>query len=144
MGKSVMARFQGMVNGQNSSATRIGHERLETIAASHQGCVRVELYTVGDTDHARVCLDKRHGAGNWVGLYDGPIQGAVKIGGRTISSMIADVKAEGYVIAPSGLHPGRFTFQKPYADQPYQVTFPTEAAAWEAAACHYRMHRLTR
>lgn len=71
-----MARFFGTVRGHRGEASRLGHKRLETVAASYQGAVQVTLYRQGETDMATVALIPWQGAGTSHILFDGPVSGA--------------------------------------------------------------------
>lgn len=73
-----MAHFRGTIQGARGSASRLGHKSsgLQTIAASWQGAVHVELYAgAGDVDFARVSLQPHLGAGTTRELYHGPVNG---------------------------------------------------------------------
>lgn len=72
-----MAHFLGTVRGNRGEASRLGHSRLTTRAASWQGAVDVELYTKDDIDYARVTLTQHHGHGCYRQLYDGSVDGRV-------------------------------------------------------------------
>jgi hypothetical protein len=70
-----MAKFYGAVRGQRGEATRLGGKKsgIETIAASWQGAVKVELYDRDGKDFARVSLMPWHGHGTNAIIYDGPV-----------------------------------------------------------------------
>jgi hypothetical protein len=72
-----MAHFYGTVQGARGEASRLGHKNtgLNTVAASWQGAVEVDLYERDGIDWARVSLRPWHGRGKSVELYDGPVSG---------------------------------------------------------------------
>jgi hypothetical protein len=77
-----MAHFYGILKGNRQEVARRGSREsgLTTVAASWDGCVRVELYAPGDdaADHARITLEPRPqgSVGAKVVIYDGPIKDA--------------------------------------------------------------------
>lgn len=73
-----MANMYGVVRGSRGAAHRTGGQHLQTVAASWQGAVSVNLYTVDGTDYARIELTKWSGAGTNKLLYLGPVNGPVK------------------------------------------------------------------
>ena len=75
-----MAHFRATIQGSRGEASRLGTRSsgLQTVAASWQGAVRVELYACGDRDLARVSLTPHRGAGVERLLFDGPVDGAVE------------------------------------------------------------------
>jgi hypothetical protein len=73
-----MAHFYGILKGGRGEVTRTGHKTtgLETTAASHEGCVKVELWHDEDGfDLVRVDLQPWCGKGVTRRLYCGRIDG---------------------------------------------------------------------
>ena len=60
-----MAHFRGTLQGARGEASRLGTRSsgLQTVAASWQGAVRVELYERDGYDCARISLTPHRGAG---------------------------------------------------------------------------------
>lgn len=76
-----MAHFYGSVKGQaKSRVTRIGGKKsgIQTIAASCQGSVQVDLFEKNGKDYATVRLVAWHGHGTNEILYNGPVEGPTK------------------------------------------------------------------
>ena len=76
-----MAHFRGTLQGSRGPASRLGTKKscLRVEAQSWQGKVTVYLYERDDgIDCARVYLDRHHGEGTCLALYDGPVSGPVK------------------------------------------------------------------
>ena len=95
-----MAHFYGTVKGQRGEASRLGSKqsRLETVAASWQGSVRVYLYHDDETgnDMARVSLQPWQGEGTSATVYDGPVSGAgrvLTVDGQRVTTGEGDVIA---------------------------------------------------
>ena len=72
-----MAHFYGSIQGQRGEVTRLGSKTsgLSIVAASWQGCVRVELSEQDGIDIAHVNLTPWHGHATNHTLYLGPVSG---------------------------------------------------------------------
>ena len=72
-----MSHFYGTLQGNRGQATRCGTKNsgIQTVAASWQGCVKVNLYEKDGTDYATVSLAPWHGVGTSKLLYEGPVNG---------------------------------------------------------------------
>jgi hypothetical protein len=74
-----MAHFYGILKGNRRRVTTLGDRRsgLTTVAASWDGCVRVELYRPGAdaADHVRITLEPwpEDSVGTKTLIYEGPI-----------------------------------------------------------------------
>ena len=72
-----MAHFYGEVQGQRGRASRLGSKAsgLQTVAASWQGAIEVNLYHREDLDEDWVTVWMRewYSAGSHAMIYDGPV-----------------------------------------------------------------------
>jgi hypothetical protein len=70
-----MAHFYGLLQGARGEASRLGTKSsgLQTVAASWQGAVNVQLYGKDGVDCARIEKRPWHGQGESKLLYDGPV-----------------------------------------------------------------------
>lgn len=70
-----MAHFRGIVQGNRSAASRLGHKGtgLTVEAQSWQGKVVVELEESGGIDYARVYFKPHNGTGGHGMIYAGPV-----------------------------------------------------------------------
>ena len=85
-----MAHYYGLVRGRSrTEATRLGNRGsgIATVAASWQGCVRVELThdEASGLDYARVTLSRWHGSGVERELYAGPVGGLELLAGKAVA-----------------------------------------------------------
>lgn len=70
-----MAHFYGNIQGARGPASRLGTKTsgLETVAASWNGAVSVELYEEHGRDLCRIWLRPWHGHGVRKLIYHGPV-----------------------------------------------------------------------
>ena len=74
-----MANFYGLVGGARGDASRTGSKYLRTLAASHSGAIKVELFRDGDGEElAVVSFVRWQGQGEERELYRGPVNGKRK------------------------------------------------------------------
>jgi hypothetical protein len=70
-----MAKFIGKVRGGRGEASRLGHKSIQTVAASWQGAVSVELREVEGHIIADVSLRQWHGGGVTKAIWQGRVDG---------------------------------------------------------------------
>src|SRR5438105_4643588 len=75
-----VAHFRATIQGGRGEASRLGtrSSSLQTVAASWQGAVRVELYERDGMDYARISLAPHRGVGVNRLLFDGRVDGAAE------------------------------------------------------------------
>lgn len=90
-----MAHFYGTIQGNRGEATRCGTagSGFQAVAASWQGAVRVYLShdAEREKDWVNVELARWHGAGTYMPLYHGPIDGNYRTGGSSISTITKEL-----------------------------------------------------